>query len=213
MIFGFDKGRLHVPAQVADHSITLIRFTKKKLYTVRGLRVALTFGASMPCWHGSSTTSYFQSKLSIWTAVFCRLVETSQGYGVEQSFFSDSHPMFSPDRLETYKILGFRNSKIFGKVFERFLEKSDDISNRINISRFLVSPDSNKWIENVGKPSNNSFTHLCRSLTQIIVQCIMSVAPSISLYSDTQGQRRFLDQQNGYTGGKRGQTTGKNTAN
>ena len=55
MIFGFDKGRLHVPSP-SSWSLDYLDQTRwpKKLYAVRGLRVALTFGASMPCWHGSS---------------------------------------------------------------------------------------------------------------------------------------------------------------
>ena len=45
-------------------------------------------------------TSYFQPKLSSWTAVFCSLVEKDKGYGVEPFFFSESHLMFSPEQLK-----------------------------------------------------------------------------------------------------------------
>ena len=117
-------------------------------------------------------TSYFQPKLSSWTAVFCSLVEKDKGYGVELFFF-----FWLPSHVLTWAAEEIFHEfakmyQILGNVLDRFWPQSAKFSNwstqiLFRLKSTLVSPNAFILIENVFKPTQSSFPNSWRSLAVI----------------------------------------------
>ena len=143
------------------------------------LRSFKILATNATCWvfmaHGSpreigSQTSYSQGTyFSIYFNATCRFFWKKINWNLK--FLKANHRNIEYFNLEN---LWFNMTAMY---LIDFWKKVVTLLIEVNITqnppkRFLVSPNSDKWMGNVGKPSNSSFPRLCRPLRPIIVQCI-----------------------------------------